>query len=78
MKRFSERKRSAVVVVVCLILLLIMGYIERGMADTIVVVPTDGDQQRDSSTVIVDQKDGGQKMIHCLSTETGLIYCMEL
>ena len=74
----SERKKSAIVVVVCLTLLLIMGYIERCWPNTVVVIPSDGEKERDSSTVIVNDKEGGSTMIHCLSTETGLLVCQEL
>ena len=72
-----ERKKSTLAVIIIILLFALMGYVE-AWPDTIVVVPSSGEQERDSSTVIVDQKDGGQKMIHCLSTETGLVYCIEL
>ena len=68
--------RGTIAVIIILIALLYAGYIEVHGAETdiVIAVPTDGDKQQDSKTIILQDNKGGQKMVHCLSTETGLIY----
>ena len=70
--------KAGIFAIVCILVLLLLGGWIEVKADVVIAVPADGEKQRDSSTVIVQDNEGGQTMIHCLSTETGLIYCIEL
>lgn len=76
--KYKPTTRGTIAVIIIFIGLLIAGYIEV-KADTIVVLPSSSDDgHTDSKTIITPTDNGGQKMIHCLSSDTGLIYCIEL